>query len=574
MIRPKELLLAEARAWIDGDPDPETRAELSALVDADAVAALDERLRPLSFGTAGLRGAVGAGPGRMNLAVVTRAAYGIARYMATQPAAAELPIVIGFDARPTSRAFAEASAGVLLAAGHSVVAFSSPAATPLCAFLGRELGAAVTIVVTASHNPRGDNGYKVYGPNAVQIVSPVDSAIAEQIALAPPARDVPTRAVSFAATPGPRLTLLSPDGLDGYFAAVAAAIPAGSAARDLAIVHSALHGVGTAPMRRALAEAGFSHVAVVAAQAQPDGTFPTTPFPNPEEPGTLDLALAEGEQRKAALLLVNDPDADRLAAAARLEGVLSVLDGNQVGALLADQLLTRSGSETAPTRLVLSSIVSSPLVELMARARGAHSERTHTGFKWLWTAALDLERRGVGRFAFAYEEALGYSVFPAVRDKDGIAAGRALAELAASLATRGASLFDRLHELYVEHGLWASAAHNLALAGSAGPVAELLDALVAQPELYLGSQRVVRIVDYRVGESARPAWLGAAPLLELQLADESRLFVRPSGTEPKLKLYAHVKRAITLQSRLSSSLAAARDDASSLLRELGTRLRS
>ena len=570
MTRPTSLLLAEAHAWLDGDPDPSTQAELSALIEAEAFEALDERLRPLSFGTAGLRGAVGAGSGRMNLAVVMRAAFGIARYLATQPSAAGLPIVIGFDARPTSRAFAEASASVLLAAGQRVVAFSSPTATPLCAFLGRELRAAITIVVTASHNPRGDNGYKVYGANSVQIVSPVDSEIARHIAEAPPARQIPSQPVSFSEQPRAGLTLQSPTALDAYFWAISAAIPAGAGQRELPIVHSALHGVGSSPMLRTLAEAGFTRVDVVAAQAEPDGTFPTTPFPNPEEPGTLDLALAEGERRSAALLLVNDPDADRLAAAARLDGVLSVLDGNQVGALLADHRLS-AWTLGAPTPLVLSSVVSSPLVGLMAQARGGHSERTHTGFKWLWSAALELERRGVGRFCFAYEEALGYSVFSAVRDKDGIAAGRALAEQAALLATRGATLFDRLRELYVEHGLWASAARNLALAADAR-VTERLDALARQANLRLGERSVLRVVDYRSPEGAREAWLAAAPLLELQLDDDSRLFVRPSGTEPKLKLYAHVRRNITPQGTLASELAAARRAAAALLHELATLL--
>jgi phosphomannomutase len=563
-------LLARARAWIDGDPDPQTRAELSALVEKGELDAVAERLQPLSFGTAGLRGAVGAGSGRMNLAVVTRAAYGIARYLAGQTSGVGLPIVIGFDARPTSRAFAEASAGVLLAAGLRVVAFSSPTATPLCAFLGRELGASITIVVTASHNPRGDNGYKVYGSDAVQIVSPVDTEIARHIAACPAALEVPSLPVSFAGAPSTGLTLVNPDTLDSYFEAVSTAIPAQVLGRGLAIVHSALHGVGSTPMRRTLADAGFTRVDVVAAQAEPDGTFPTTPFPNPEEPGTLDLALAEGERRGAALLLVNDPDADRLAAAARLAGALSVLDGNQIGALLADYALSLH-PDSAPL-LVLSSVVSSPLVALMAQARGAHSERTHTGFKWLWHAALALERRGVGRFCFAYEEALGYSVFPAVRDKDGIAAGRALAELAALLFTRGATLFDRLHELYAEYGLWASAARNLALESSGAPVSALLDALVARGEQRLGKLKIVRVVDYRVDEAQRPVWLGVAPLLELELEDDSRLFVRPSGTEPKLKLYAHVKRNITLQSQLSSSLADARRDAASLLQGLALQL--
>jgi phosphomannomutase len=566
MTRPQSLLLAEARAWIDGDPDPETRAELSALIDCDALAALEERLRPLSFGTAGLRGAVGAGPGRMNLAVVTRTACGIARYVASRGDIANSPIVIGFDARPTSRAFAEASAGVLLAAGLRVVAFSRPVATPLCAFLGRELGASITIVVTASHNPRPDNGYKVYGPNAVQIISPVDLEIAQHIAQVTSALQVARVAVDFSGPPAAGLELREPTQLHGYFEAVSRAIPAGIAHRELPIVHSALHGVGTAPMLRVLAEAGFTHVHVVAAQAEPDGTFPTTPFPNPEEPGTLDLALIEGERRSAALLLVNDPDADRLAAAARSNGVLSVLDGNQVGALLADHLLSLQPCGSPPP-LVLSSVVSSPLVGLITRARAGHSERTHTGFKWLWNAALELERRGTGRFCFAYEEALGYSVFSAVRDKDGLAAGRALAELAANLATRGATLFDRLHELYLEHGLWASAARNHALAVDA-PVNERLDELVAQSELQLGERKVLRVIDYRAGEEAREAWLAAAPLLELILDDDSRLFVRPSGTEPKLKLYAHVRRDITPQSELSVSLADARGAALGLLQEL------
>jgi phosphomannomutase len=324
-------------------------------------------------------------------------------------------------------------------------------------------------------------------------------------------------------------------------------------------------------MRRTLADAGFTQLDVVAAQAEPDGTFPTTPFPNPEEPGTLDLALAEAERRQAALLLVNDPDADRLAAAARLDGVLSVLDGNQVGALLADFMLARREPGGVP--LVLSSVVSSPLVAELSQARGAHHERTHTGFKWLWHAALELERRGRGRFCFAYEEALGYSVFPAVRDKDGIAAGRALAELSAQLSARGATLFDRLFELYGEHGLWASAARNVALSGAnaVDRVNRILAALTG-PDLRIAGAVVARVIDYRVGEREREPWLGAAALLELELADGSRVFVRPSGTEPKLKLYAHVRRSITLRSEFQRDLTEARRFAAALLDTIVTQL--
>jgi len=565
-------LLAAARAWIDGDPEPATRAELAALVDDEKLAELAERMTPLSFGTAGLRGAVGAGSGRMNTAVVTRTAYGIARYLAEQPEAAERPIVIGFDARPSSRGFAEVSAGVLLAAGFRVVAFVEPTATPLCAFLGRELLASITIVVTASHNPRADNGYKVYGSNAVQIISPVDAEIARHVAAAPLARLVPAERVRFGQAASARLTLVTATSLNSYFVAISAAIPAKPESRELPIVHSALHGVGTAPMLRALGDAGFTHIDVVAAQAEPDGTFPTTPFPNPEERGTLDLALAEGKSRAAALVLVNDPDADRLAAAARLGDVLTVLDGNQVGALLADYMLSLHSGPATP--LVLSSVVSSPLVGLLATALGAHHERTLTGFKWLWSAALELEHRGVGRFCFAYEEALGYSVFSGVRDKDGIAAGRALAELAAMLAVEQKSLFDRLYELYAQHGLWASSARNIALSGgdASARLARSLDALLAQSSLQIAGEHVLRIIDYRAGETERPRWLGATALIELELEQGGRIFVRPSGTEPKLKLYGHVRRDVTLRSEFARDLAEARRLAAAQLEALETAL--
>jgi phosphomannomutase len=232
MTRAPSVLTALAQAWIAGDPEPATRAELSELLAAGNFHELEQRLQPLAFGTAGLRGAVGAGSGRMNLAVVTRAAYGVARYLEQTPAASGRPIVIGFDARPTSRVFAEVSAGVLSAAGFEVVAFTRACATPLCAFLGRELGAAATIVVTASHNPRGDNGYKVYGPDAVQIVSPTDVEIARQIELSPPAKDVPTLRVRFDAPAVGDLKFVDPAELVSYFQALSRAIPAGLAQRE------------------------------------------------------------------------------------------------------------------------------------------------------------------------------------------------------------------------------------------------------------------------------------------------------------------------------------------------------
>jgi phosphomannomutase len=568
MTRTLEQLLQAGQDWLEGDPDPVTRAELAALIQERDFVELEQRLTPLTFGTAGLRAAVGAGSGRMNLAVVIRAAFGIARQTASLPGASASPVVIGFDARSTSQAFAEATAGVLLAAGRSVVAFAEPSATPLAAFVGRELGALATIVVTASHNPRADNGYKVYGPNAVQISTPTDVEIARQIEVAPAAVAIPRIPVSFRADPVPGLAMVGPELVDRYFRELARAVPATGAARSLPIVYSALHGVGSKPMLRALSEAGFDNVHVVPEQAEPDGSFPTTAFPNPEEPGTLDLGLAEARRRRAELLLVNDPDADRLAAAAPLDGELCALDGNQVGALLADYSLGRA---RAPSPLVLSSVVSSPLVAALCAAHRAHHERTHTGFKWLWRAALALEAKTEARFVFAYEEALGYSVFRAVRDKDGIAAGRALAELAAELSARGATLFDRLYELYVTHGLWASAARNIVASGSDANsrISSALDRL-ASSTVELGGERVTRTVDYRdpVAAADRPPWLGAAALVELELSGGARLFVRPSGTEPKLKLYAHARREVTGRSDLARALEQARGFAAALLLEL------
>jgi phosphomannomutase len=399
----------------------------------------------------------------------------------------------------------------------------------------------------------------------VQITSPVDVAIARHIEAAPAAAQVPRRTVSLDGAPIEGLTRLGESDIDRYFAAVSAAVPALAAAPELGIVHSALHGVGSAPMRRTLADAGFVRVSSVASQAEPDGRFPTTPFPNPEEPGTMDLGLAEAERRSAQLLLVNDPDADRLAVAARLDGALTVLDGNQLGALLADYAL-ESRPARSETPIVLCSVVSSPLVEHIARARGAHCERTHTGFKWLWSAALELERQGAGRFCFAYEEALGYSVFRDVRDKDGISAGRAVAELTARLSCRGATPFDRLYELYAGHGLWLSASRNIALAGAdaSARIAASLDALGGR----IGTQTVVRKCDYRVVDEQSPRWRGVTSLVELELEQGQRLFVRPSGTEPKLKLYGHVRGALGPRSHFARDIAETRSAAATLLEQL------
>jgi phosphomannomutase len=567
MTREPGELLEAARLWIAGDPEPDLREELEALCRARNFAELARRMAPLEFGTAGLRAPLGAGSGYMNRAVVLKTTYGIGRYVLEAGDGARAPVVIGYDARRRSREFAEVCAGVLLAMQIDVQLFPQPVPTPLVAFAARELASPLAIVITASHNPRGDNGYKVYGPNAAQLVAPLDRELTRRIAAAPAAREVPCLELDpGSAAVQKHFAWVAPAQYDAYFAALAAALPAGQAARDLSIVYSAFHGVGWRYAERALREAGFCDLRPVAEQIEPDGAFPTIAFPNPEEPSTLDRALSLARSTGAELVLVNDPDADRLAAAARSGGELAVLDGNQIGALLADYLLERAPREPLP--LVVSSIVSSPLVAAIAESYGARYERTHTGFKWMWLAALELVRSEGVQFCFAYEEALGYSVFAGVRDKDGIAAARALAELAAAQREKGRTLFDRLFELYAAHGVWASAARPLALdpARAGAELSARLDALVRAPPSQLAGIELARVIDYRAQTGRQLAWLAPAPLLELELLDGSKAFVRPSGTEPKLKLYSHVKRDLAIDR--DAALRGARDFAERLLEVL------
>jgi phosphomannomutase len=489
----------------------ETRRELEALIAANAIAELRERMGPeLDFGTAGLRAPVGAGPARINRAVVIRATRAFAEHLiARVPDARTLPVVVGYDARPTSRAFADAAIGVLLAAGLNVRYFDAPAPTPLVAYAARVLAASGALVVTASHNPRPDNGLKIYGPHAIQLVAPADADVA-----------------------GRR---------DRYLAELAASLPPLHGTRPLAIAYSPLHGLGRAPVERALRSRGFTNISVVPEQAEPDGTFPTAPAPNPELEATLAPVLALAAQRNAELVLVNDPDVDRLAAAAPLpSGRYRVLNGNELAALLSDFLLDPALVAARP--FVVSSIVSSELISKIAESRGARAVRTLTGFKWIWTAARALEAEGAGRFVLGCEEALGFSVGGLVRDKDGISAAVWLAELAERCRRDGQTLVDRLHAIYARVGAWGSAQRSLEVQGRRALAAlrEALRTLVAAPPELLDGRAFTALVDYRSGAETRPPWLGRAELYELHYGEGTRVLIRPSGTEPKLKIYADV----------------------------------
>ncbi len=531
--------LEAAHSWISGDPDPSTRAELQGVIDSGDLDDLTDRMNgTLEFGTAGLRGIVGAGSNRMNRAVIIHATRGVADHLlATGPGL----VVVGRDARLSSPQFLEDTLAVLAAAGIPVRYFTEPVATPVVAYAARVLGARSGIIITASHNPADYNGYKVYAPNAVQIVPPNDTEIAAAIDAVGPATDVPMHGNAFHA---PGVEPVPSSVLDGYFADLEAARAGGSADPDLTIVYTPMHGVGWRYFTEAMSRAGYRNVLPVPEQVEPDGHFPTTHFPNPEEPGALDLAIGLAERSGADIILSNDPDADRLAVALPSEAGWEKLTGNQIGCLLADYVLQRWSSSDRP--MVLESIVSSPMLESIAKAYGAHFDQTLTGFKWIWNAALDLEEAGVGVYTFGYEEALGYSVGRAVRDKDGISAAVVFADLASACAAEGRTVLDRLEDLYRRHGLWVSTQKSIVRPGSEG--AEEIAAAMKQLEVStpdsLGGLAVTGVVDYRTGAEKRPRWLGATPLVALDLKERARVLIRPSGTEPKLKIYVDLRAAI------------------------------
>ncbi|RME71401.1 MAG: phospho-sugar mutase [Planctomycetota bacterium] len=523
-----------ARTWARHDPDPETRAELEALIARGAREELAERMAgTLRFGTAGLRGVVGAGSNRMNRAVVIRASCGLADWLIERGLAQRGPLVIGRDARLSSEALCRDAIAVFAAKGLEVRHVPEPCPTPAVAFAARACGAVAAVVVTASHNPPEYNGYKVYGPDHVQIVPPVDAEIAARIAAAPFADEVPRVDDPLA---HPRVRPL--EGLrERYLAALDGCLAPRPERPGLRVVYTAMHGVGAAYALAALERAGLGAIEPVREQIEPDGRFPTVRFPNPEEPEALALAHALAERTGADLVIANDPDADRLAVSVPgRTGGFEPLTGNQIGALLGDHLLEHASCDRP---FVVRSIVSSPLLDRVAAAHGARSVATLTGFKWIWHAALELEGRGEGTFVFGYEEAIGFSVWSQVRDKDGISAAAVLAQLAERERRAGGSLRARLERLYRAHGVWVSVQHSVWRPGLEGrrEIEQAMAQLAERRPETLGGAAVERVIDYREGAQARPSYLGRAELVELQLGESGRALVRPSGTEPKLKIY-------------------------------------
>lgn len=573
--RPDSVLEA-ARAWLAQDPDGETRAELRDLIaaaeggdDAAAAELADRFSARLAFGTAGLRGELGAGSNRMNRVLVAQAAAGLAAYVreragmpplaaeaapevpeATAEALTEPPsadaleaegpatpgiledapiVVIGYDGRRNSDVFARDSAEIFAGAGLRAILLPRLLPTPVLAFAVRHFGAAAGVMVTASHNPPNDNGYKVYlgGPDqGSQIVSPADAEIAAHIQRVADAVDISTLPRSLA------FELATEEVVDAYVAATAAVAPAPAAAEGLRWVYTAMHGVGWETFSRILEEAGYPTPVPVTAQLDPDGAFPTVAFPNPEEPGAMDLAFAAAREADAELIIANDPDADRLAVALpdpESEGGWRRLTGNEIGLLLgwrAARLATVEGA--AEDASLACSLVSSPGLQTVAEHFGLGFHATLTGFKWI--------SRAPG-MAFGFEEALGYLVNPeTVRDKDGISAAVAMLGMVAEARGRGATLADLLREFDDTFGAFASDQVSVRV-DDVSQIARVMAALRTRHPESVGEVAVDRVDDLLDGADGLPP----GDVLRLWLADGSRVIVRPSGTEPKLKLYLDVR---------------------------------
>ncbi|MDX5567438.1 phospho-sugar mutase [Streptomyces sp. ID05-04B] len=529
-------LLARAQAWLAEDPDPETRAELAKLIEAGDVTELADRFAgTLRFGTAGLRGELGAGPMRMNRSLVIRAAAGLAAYL-TKNGQAGGTVVIGYDARHKSADFARDTAAVMTGAGFRAAVLPRPLPTPVLAFAIRRLGAVAGVEVTASHNPPRDNGYKVYLGDGSQIVPPADAGIAAEIDAIVSLDDVPR--------PEDGWQTLDDAVLDAYLARTDAVLAQGSP-RTARTVYTAMHGVGKDVLLAAFARAGFPEPVLVAEQAEPDPDFPTVAFPNPEEPGAMDLAFAAARATAPDLIIANDPDADRCAVAVPHDGDWRMLRGDEVGSLLGAHLVRRGARGT-----FAESIVSSSLLGRIAEKAGLPYEETLTGFKWI--ARVDGLRYG-------YEEALGYCVDPeGVRDKDGITAALLVTELASELKEQGRSLLDLLDDLAVEHGLHATDQLSVRVQDLA-IIARAMDRLRAQPPASLAGLAVTAAEDLTRGTDRLPPTDGLRYTL-----DGARIVVRPSGTEPKLKCYLEVVVPVAAH----ADLPAARTRATALLTDL------
>lgn len=527
-------LLGRARSWLADDPDQDTRTDLEATIaaaaggDQAATAELQDAFAGrLEFGTAGLRGRLGPGSNRMNRSVVSRAAAGLAAHLRATGSGS---VVIGYDARHKSREFAHDTAEVMEGAGLHALVMPGPLPTPVLAYAIRSLGCIAGVMVTASHNPPQDNGYKVYLGDGTQIVPPVDAQISACIDSVGAVADLPR---------GSGWQTLGPEVLESYVSTCAAlALPGGP--RAVRIAYTAMHGVGGGTVLEVLARAGFPEPGVVRAQFEPDPAFPTVAFPNPEEPGAMDLAIAEGLDLDADVVVANDPDADRcaLAVPTRSRGsdggpAYRMLRGDELGALLGWWVAERARRRgTTLHGTYANSIVSSSLLAKMAAAEGISHEETLTGFKWI---------ARIPGLVFGYEEALGYCVDPPhVGDKDGVSAALLAVELVAALAAEGRTVHDVLDDLARRYGLHATDQLSVRVT-DLSVISSAMDRLRSTPPTELAGLVVLEFEDLEKGSVQLPPTDG----LRLRLQEDTRVIVRPSGTEPKLKCYLEAVVPVT-----------------------------
>jgi phosphomannomutase len=500
-----------AERWLQADPDEDTRDETRRLLAGDQ-AELNHRFTGrLQFGTAGLRGALGAGPNRMNRLLVRQAAAGVARYLI---GAGESPtVVIGYDARRKSDVFAIDTARVMASMGVRASLLPRPFPTPVLAYATTLLNSSAGIMVTASHNPPADNGYKVFLSDGSQIVSPIDQVISECI------DGIDPTTLMLAEIDDSLITFLDDDAFHQYVAMAAAVRLVPEVGRSLRVAYTPMHGVGRETLLAAFHAAGLPAPSVVAAQGDPDGAFPTVSFPNPEEPGALDRLLAMARQIKADIALANDPDADRLGVAIpTASGDWRVLRGDEIGWLLADHILRHT---TGDDRLVVTTLVSSSLLGKMAAHYGVHHAETFTGFKWI---AAERRAHPELRFVFGYEQALGYLVAEHPADKDGITAAILMAELAGLAAAEGTTVEARLADIDARYGAHRVAERSVPLPPAEG--ARRVALLRSAPPRLLAGLEVTEVVDFP-----------EANLVRFQCGPNARVQARPSGTEPKVKLY-------------------------------------
>ena len=520
--------LEVANKWLINDPDETTKIETENLISRGDTEFIQRFSNSLVFGTAGIRGARGAGPMRMNRVMVRVVATAIAQELLSDDQGDKPPlVVVGYDARYKSHVFAQDSVRVL--AGHGVrsLILPRPLPTPVLAYTTLSKKAKAGIMVTASHNPAEDSGYKVYWEDGAQIVNPVDLKIAKRIDYKNP----PTE--ESLADYEDETILKGDDELIQKYVDFASSSISSESKREINQIYTPLHGVGKEVFLEVFEKAGFKKPTLVKSQAEPDPDFPTVSFPNPEEEGALDLAIELAVEKNADLIIANDPDADRLAVVVRHEDKWRCLNGNEIGALLAEHILSKEKGEE---RLVVTTVVSSGLLSKIADFHKVKYAETLTGFKWIVRPGIEDKS---SRFVFGYEEALGFALGDSVRDKDGITSALVFAELAAELKAEDKTVMDLLDELWDRHGVHKTALFTKRLAPEIDISADFMSPWRASPPRQIGDFDVIEVIDLLIPESDLPP----TDALVINLSN-GRIVIRPSGTESMVKVYVEVTESV------------------------------